>query len=250
MSDSQQRPSSVSLDRSVERVSRATPTDERTDGLTENLQDQGDNLTPRNAHEQSRSVEEVGGLAGTLAAVSEQVARGGERAPVVRGPEDRQLDPRIRQAVLTRDGFTCRWCHRNADEVGAMEIDHIVHWSARGSDATDNLRTLCQDCNQARSNYRTDSETATALLIVGQCGRCHDELGEEVAVWCLDCRRPSSTSITHANRVRSQQASRPRPRCDTHGVSLPCAGCRADELVNPAPKPSEPDGRMRAAGER
>ena len=38
---------------SVERVGRAAPTYLRTYGLTKNLQDPGDNLAPRNAHENS-----------------------------------------------------------------------------------------------------------------------------------------------------------------------------------------------------
>ena len=49
---------------------------------------------------------------------------------------------------------------------------------------------------------------------------------------------------------RNAHEKRPiRSRCDTHGVSLPCAGCRADELVNPTPSDEDyTDAKMRAAG--
>ena len=73
-----------------------------------------------------------------------------ERWPVVRsGP--RTLIPRdVRVAVYKRDRFRCSFC----GETWNLTLDHIVPWSAGGSDDPSNLRTLCRDCNERRSNYR------------------------------------------------------------------------------------------------
>lgn len=161
------------------------------------------------------------------------IARSTERLPVIHRAEQRYLDRRIRGAVLQRDGYACQWCKRHIREANHFEIDHIIPWSAGGTNATDNLRTLCFHCNQERSNYRTDSTTATARLIVQNCPRCRDrhyvsardsETGEAhfvyefpevtvissddkaVPVWCRTCKTQSATNLAHANHVRQKQA--------------------------------------------
>jgi len=219
---------------SVKRVSQASPTDGRTDRRTKNLQDTEISLTSLDAHENSAGIDvEVARIGTTLRAVTEQIAQAGQRLPVVRTTDHRELDPRIRKMVLLRDGYSCQWCKRNIREDTAFQIDHIHPWSTGGTNATDNLRTLCVDCNQSRSNFRTDSETATALLIVGSCPWCrgrhyvpawesedghssyvYDEdaamevsiADRDVPVWCITCRTTSSTNVAHANRVRDKQA--------------------------------------------
>lgn len=174
-------------------------------------------------------------LGATLQDVVEATAHARERMPIERVGRPGPLSPDVRKAVLLRDGYTCQWCRAHVAQGYTFEVDHIVPWSAGGSNATDNLRTLCADCNQGRGNARTDASTAKALLIVGNCGRCRGrrfvpwdqsptgrpavlfddpevrEIGtddREAPVWCLGCRKPSTTSKARAADVRRRQADR------------------------------------------
>lgn len=214
-------------------------TDGRTDVRTKNLQDASQYVTFLNAHENGEKNDlDVAPIADTLAALTDQLTHAATRMPYTRAHETRgMLDPQVRRMVLLRDGFMCQWCKRHVREGVFFEVDHIVPWSAGGTNATDNLRTLCRDCNQLRSNRRTDADTASALLIVGSCPWCrgrhyisrwesedghssyvYDEDAAEVAsadrevpVWCIGCHARSSTSHAHADTVRAKQENRWAP---------------------------------------
>lgn len=113
-----------------------------------------------------------------------------QRLPIVRRGPREPLPRWLRILVLYRDDFTCCWCFKRG---GRLEVDHIVPWSAGGSDASWNLRTLCSDCNQERSNFRTDSERAHALPIIMRCITCDDSLhidDEPRSAWCAHCEMP------------------------------------------------------------
>jgi hypothetical protein len=104
------------------------------------------------------------------------------------------IDPWLRRAVLARDGFRCCWCGASLARNKAIvfEVDHIVPWSAGGSDHPVNLRTLCQDCNQTRSN-RVSEYDRRALPIVWRCYGC-DEWGDvthraaRITAYCSTCK--------------------------------------------------------------
>jgi 5-methylcytosine-specific restriction protein A len=55
----------------------------------------------------------------------------------------------MRVDVLNRDGYKCVFCGRNSKEV-TLEIDHIIPFSGGGSNKSDNLQTLCFDCNRGK----------------------------------------------------------------------------------------------------
>jgi 5-methylcytosine-specific restriction enzyme A len=55
----------------------------------------------------------------------------------------------IRVDVLSRDGYKCVFCGRNSKEI-TLEIDHIIPFSGGGSNKSDNLQTLCFDCNRGK----------------------------------------------------------------------------------------------------
>jgi 5-methylcytosine-specific restriction enzyme A len=55
----------------------------------------------------------------------------------------------MRVNVLNRDGYKCVFCGRNSKEV-TLEIDHIIPFSCGGSNKSDNLQTLCFDCNRGK----------------------------------------------------------------------------------------------------
>lgn len=63
--------------------------------------------------------------------------------------DDRKSIPdRVRREVYARDDWRCVRCG-NADD---LSIDHKLPLSKGGSDALDNLQTLCLDCNLAKSD--------------------------------------------------------------------------------------------------
>lgn len=98
--------------------------------------------------------------------------------------------------VYQRDGFRCMWC--NSDKQ--LTLDHILPWSAHGSDHVDNLRTLCWDCNEHRSNFRHIDDSWRPLPMTFFCDGCDPdgELGHPLnhpataPVFCWWCRLPST----------------------------------------------------------
>lgn len=119
----------------------------------------------------------------------------GGRYPRTRNTEREPLPDAFRKVILNRDGFRCRFCGDN----GRLEVDHIIPWSAGGSDKSTNLRTLCYACNQERSNFRYLNDTP-ALPVGPDCDRCCPDgkpVGtflRQVHMWCVGCRRFSATS--------------------------------------------------------
>ena len=52
-----------------------------------------------------------------------------------------------RLLVLKRDGYTCHYCHRDANSV-----DHVVPRSHGGTDDLDNLVACCSSCNSSKGD--------------------------------------------------------------------------------------------------
>ena len=63
--------------------------------------------------------------------------------------KSRTLSLRKRFFVLKRDSFTCCMCGANGQGV-KLEVDHIIPVAESGSDALDNLQTLCFECNRGK----------------------------------------------------------------------------------------------------
>jgi len=114
-----------------------------------------------------------------------------------------------------RDGFQCLWC--GAGSFIQLHVDHIIPVAAGGTDATDNLRTLCRYCNLDRSNFQTDAFSARALLITNGCtGCCFDDdtvawgwwdEPASVAVWCRYCKAQGMTTARGADAWRTEQVN-------------------------------------------
>ncbi|MBE6794863.1 MAG: HNH endonuclease [Ruminococcaceae bacterium] len=56
----------------------------------------------------------------------------------------------LRYDVLTRDGFRCKLCGREANDGVKLEVDHIVPISKGGKTTMSNLQTLCKECNRGK----------------------------------------------------------------------------------------------------
>jgi hypothetical protein len=117
---------------------------------------------------------------------ADQIAQGGtpERWPLLRLDGRKKILSYVRWAVFQRDGGTCLSCGIRLT-IREAEIDHIVPWSAGGSDRSDNLRILCQPCNTDRSNFHgpLDVHAARRAPVCAWCIGCvHlDRYGDEAA---------------------------------------------------------------------
>jgi len=96
-----------------------------------------------------------------------KVLRFGERAPI---------DPYKRRLIYRRDGYSCAWCGCHVEPTSAapgrtLQLDHVIPWSANGSDRSDNLRTLCAQCNEDHSNF-VESDPPLLIGVVRECYWC------------------------------------------------------------------------------
>jgi hypothetical protein len=62
------------------------------------------------------------------------------------------LSLKRRYAVLQRDSRRCVICGSSAKDGAILEVDHIIPKSKGGTDAIENLQTLCFDCNRGKSD--------------------------------------------------------------------------------------------------
>lgn len=82
--------------------------------------------------------------------------------------------------MYQRDGFACQFCGSSFD----LQLDHVIPWSAHGPDTSDNLRTLCDLCNDERSNYHEPFERPQ-IPVTRYCFWCVVESG-----WDDECPDP------------------------------------------------------------
>ncbi len=78
------------------------------------------------------------------------------------GNEDDAVDPKKKQresmskrrrfAILQRDGFCCQLCGVTSANGVTLHVDHRVPLAKGGSNADDNLWTLCDHCNLGKSD--------------------------------------------------------------------------------------------------
>lgn len=74
-----------------------------------------------------------------------------ERKPLPAG-EDYQHGERygtdtLREAVFTRDGYTCQCCGRSIKDSAILHVHHIRYRSQGGTNAMHNLATVCEKCH-------------------------------------------------------------------------------------------------------
>jgi hypothetical protein len=104
-----------------------------------------------------------------------------ERWPLLRLGEREPIPSVVRRLVFERDGGCCLNCGVPLT-IRTAQLDHIMPWSAGGSDTSDNLRILCKPCNEDRSNFRSglDDMAAWRLPVTEICINCaHLETGDE-----------------------------------------------------------------------
>lgn len=84
----------------------------------------------------------------------------GRGTPLARPGARPAIPPKVRAAVIARDGWVCVLCRRRLVRRSqsprtrgrTLHLDHIVPVSHGGQDTVDNLRVLCATCNVSRGN--------------------------------------------------------------------------------------------------
>ena len=74
------------------------------------------------------------------------------------------VERQIRNAVLTRDGFTCVYCGRKKGEIrvnegaweGEIGLDHVIPESQGGATISENLVACCNLCNSTKRDRKPD----------------------------------------------------------------------------------------------
>lgn len=114
-------------------------------------------------------------MIGSLEDVFAQI---GQRHEVVRTGQRDEIPSFVRAAVWLRDGGRCRLCVAEGivpDTRALWHLDHIIPWSAGGSDRSENLRVLCERHSMERSNYYDIAE---------------ERPQRPVTWWCINCWSP------------------------------------------------------------
>ena len=86
-----------------------------------------------------------------------------------------KIDKTMRARILERNGLTCGMCGATAGDPdpynrGRTIRLHVDHVNPDGPTVDDNLRTLCNNCNEGRSNVAVPP-TPNALTILRQIRR-------------------------------------------------------------------------------
>lgn len=74
-----------------------------------------------------------------------------------------KVDP-FRDKILTRDGYTCRYCGNQLDEYN-IHLDHVYPKSRGGKRTYENMVISCPPCNM-KKHARTPEEAGMDLLPV------------------------------------------------------------------------------------
>ena len=94
------------------------------------------------------------------------------RLPVIRTGERAEIGAHVRAAIWYRDHGRCALCpDLESQPEGALHLDHIIPWSAGGSDRSENLRLLCEQHNLERSNFVDFAGQKRA--VTWWCHRCY-----------------------------------------------------------------------------
>ncbi len=79
---------------------------------------------------------------------------GSDLIPGYRKPRQRRaFSPSMRKAVMAKTAGRCYSCGHKFNDVSEVWIEHIVAFSAGGSNEIDNLLPGCPLCNYTRQNY-------------------------------------------------------------------------------------------------
>ena len=68
---------------------------------------------------------------------------------------ERYMSETLRQAVFSRDGYTCRICRRGIGNHAILHVHHIGYWKGDRTNRMANLMTVCEKCHTSRNHKPT-----------------------------------------------------------------------------------------------
>lgn len=83
------------------------------------------------------------------------------------------ISKRLRFEILKRDGFACRYCHR--DKV-IITVDHVIPRTLGGTDHPSNLVASCDDCNAGKTSALPGGPTV-------------EDVNEDLMRWAVALKR-------------------------------------------------------------
>jgi 5-methylcytosine-specific restriction endonuclease McrA len=91
--------------------------------------------------------------------------------------ERRKLTTKLRWAVLQRDDFKCLKCGADAATSPSvrLDVDHIVPVARGGKTVAENLRTLCNLCNNGKGVSLTPPALRADDSVRGKIGPCQND---------------------------------------------------------------------------
>lgn len=75
-----------------------------------------------------------------------------------------KIPSRLRLSVFERDGLRCLWCGRGSADGIKLHADHVFPESFGGATTFENLGTLCDQCNIAKSNEYFGEYLLTTIM--------------------------------------------------------------------------------------
>jgi 5-methylcytosine-specific restriction endonuclease McrA len=85
------------------------------------------------------------------------------REPMIR----KNIDAKLRYAVLHRDNSRCQRCGRGLEDGVKLVIDHKIPVDMGGETTLDNLWTLCTNCNGGKQSFFSDEDAELIKEING-----------------------------------------------------------------------------------
>lgn len=79
--------------------------------------------------------------------------------PVMEGRKRKNIDAKLRYAVLQRDNSRCQRCGRGPEDGVKLAVDHKIPVDLGGETTIDNLWTLCTECNGGKQSFFSDEES-------------------------------------------------------------------------------------------
>jgi 5-methylcytosine-specific restriction endonuclease McrA len=88
------------------------------------------------------------GKVNQASSITSKAAQGHRGSQAARRP----ISTALREQLFNRDHYQCRNCEASplTDKKIKLEVDHIVPVSRGGTNAPQNLQTLCRNCNQLK----------------------------------------------------------------------------------------------------
>jgi hypothetical protein len=141
--------------------------------------------------------------------------------PSARRHEKRAEIPwHVRQAVFKRDDYRCCFCGTQTTD---LHLDHIIPWSAGGTDHSDNLRALCASCNLTKTNTYYPEDLRRELPVAAGCLECSPDLhaGAPTLAYCRSCGCTSYSDAIDSGPLRRARGTSIQDTPCWYGVSDP-----------------------------